>query len=284
MTSADARHAGAPRDDAPLHTLIMQHTVNGRLRMRAVQGIAQECGCHIRHVECAALLSGILPERYARNTKQFSLEDQRALLLSRVLLVGLGGLGGHVLDMLVRLGVGHITAADGDVFEPSNLNRQLLSSMSRVGTSKAQAARDHARNTNPATELTVVDHYVDALSLPPLLQQCHLVIDALGGLRSRLMLQKAAQNAGVPLVTAAVGGLTGYVATVLPDQTGPAELLGSGGTGEPVEDTLGTPAPVVACAAALQCTEAAKILTGKPPSRGVLFFDLNDRTFQTVML
>ena len=116
MTSADARHAGAPRDDAPLHTLIMQHTVNGRLRMRAVQGIAQECGCHIRHVECAALLSGILPERYARNTKQFSLEDQRALLLSRVLLVGLGGLGGHVLDMLVRLGVGHITAADGDVF------------------------------------------------------------------------------------------------------------------------------------------------------------------------
>ena len=106
-------------------------------------------------------------------------------------------------------------------------------------------------------------------------------MDALGGLASRLALHGAAGQAGLPLVTAAVAGLTGLVATVQPGSMSPYELLGGGGA---AEDGLGTPAPAVACAASMQASEALRLLTGRPPLAGVLLFDLSDGTFQRVRL
>ncbi|MFV0421417.1 HesA/MoeB/ThiF family protein [Oleidesulfovibrio sp.] len=284
IVSAPRANGVHPEAD-PATSLIHKFASGGRLPLSVTKNIAHQIGCHTKDIERAALSQGILPERYIRNTSQLSLKDQLRLLESDVLLVGAGGLGGHVLDMLARLGVGKITVADGDTFEPSNLNRQLLSSTERLGCSKAEAAKDHATAVNPAVEVLVVNEFLDASSLPEHIKGKQLVIDALGGLQTRLTLQKAAQQAGVPMVTAAVAGFSGYVGVVLPDEAGPAELLGTGDASTtPVEDSLGTPAPVVACAAAMQCAEAVKILTGKPHAKGILFFDLNDRTFQNVTL
>lgn len=232
-------------------------------------------------VEQQALRQGILPERYLRNTSYLSLCEQLSLLESRVLLVGLGGLGGHVLDMLCRMGVGRIIGADGDRFESSNLNRQLLSSEDRLDMAKAEAATRHVLDVNPAVEFTGLVEFLNRERLLDLMQEVDLVVDALGGLATRLDLQQAAAERGIPMVTAAVAGLTGYVATVLPGETGPAELFG---TGEAAEDVLGTPAPVVACAAAMQATEVMLVLAGRKRPKEVLMFDLGERVFDGVML
>ncbi len=80
-------------------------------------------------------------ERYDRNYNTFSPKEQKTLGFSKVIVVGLGGLGGGVCEMLARVGVGHLTLIDGDSFEASNLNRQLLSEESLIGVSKAQAAK-----------------------------------------------------------------------------------------------------------------------------------------------
>ena len=68
-----------------------------------------------------------LKDRYTRNFNTISKDEQHTLGQSRVVVIGLGGLGGGVCEMLARIGVNHLTVVDGDVFEASNLNRQLLS-------------------------------------------------------------------------------------------------------------------------------------------------------------
>lgn len=64
-----------------------------------------------------------IPERYWRNARFLSRTDQEKLLQAHVVIIGLGGLGGTVLEELLRLGIGTITGVDMDVFELSNLNR-----------------------------------------------------------------------------------------------------------------------------------------------------------------
>ena len=68
-----------------------------------------------------------MEERYIRNIPAVSPAEQEALSAAKVVVVGCGGLGGYLIEYLGRMGVGTITAVDGDVFEPSNLNRQILS-------------------------------------------------------------------------------------------------------------------------------------------------------------
>lgn len=74
--------------------------------------------------------------RYERNIPALEEQEQKLLSSRRVLVIGCGGLGGFILESLARLGVGHITAVDGDVFEESNLNRQLYSSPALLGQKK----------------------------------------------------------------------------------------------------------------------------------------------------
>ena len=91
-------------------------------------------------MERTALELGICPERYLRNLDAYSLAEQLRLLKSHAALVGLGGLGGYVLELLARAGVGSIRAADGDEFVPSNLNRQLYATRRTLCGYKAAAA------------------------------------------------------------------------------------------------------------------------------------------------
>ena len=83
-----------------------------------------------------------MEERYIRNLGALTEQECAQLRTKTVFVAGCGGLGGYLIEMLLRLGVGAIRAADGDVFEASNLNRQLLSSTRNLGRSKAEAAQD----------------------------------------------------------------------------------------------------------------------------------------------
>lgn len=245
--------------------------------------LAREFGLALREVQARSLDAGIVPERYARNLTAHSMQEQARLLRSRVVVVGLGGLGGHVLEILCRMGVGRINAADGDLFEQSNLNRQLLSSTLTMDRTKAAAALERVQLINPAVELYADGVYWDFNDMETVLAGADLAVDAMGGLDDRPALQRAAAGAGVPLVTAAIAGMSGYVATVLPGQVGPASLLGNGAA---AEDILGSPGPSVAVAASLQCAEALRILCGQQPALGgrMLVFDLADMTFETMQI
>ncbi|AGW14462.1 ThiF family adenylyltransferase [Megalodesulfovibrio gigas] len=245
--------------------------------------LAQSLGLHPGDLDRAALARDILPERYLRQLHGISLADQRRLCHARVAQVGLGGLGGYVLEQLARAGVGFLRAADGDVFEPSNLNRQLLSANAFVGRPKTEAALDRVARINPAVRLEAWPRMLDEAGMAELLQGTELVVDALGGLDDRPALRRAARAAGIPLVTAAVAGSTGYVAVAWPDREGVSDLLARGGAG--AENSLGTPAWTVAVAASLQANLAVRCLLGLAgEDTPALVFDLADGSFTPVRL
>ncbi|WP_272701262.1 HesA/MoeB/ThiF family protein [Desulfovibrio sp. Fe33] len=233
-------------------------------------------------IEALALELDVTPTRYLRNRQCISREDQLGLLRARVAQVGLGGLGGTLLEQLLRLGVGTLRAADGDKFEASNLNRQALATLNGLGRDKARAARLRAAEVNPSTTLETVSEFLTPDTLPKFLEGCAVAVDALGGLTMRGHLQRAAGAASIPLVTGALAGWTGYVAVVMPGQIGPADLMGEDNGGE---ELLGCPAPTVNFVASLMASEVVNILTGKPTLAGkMLLADLRSHTFETVSL
>lgn len=254
------------------------------LPLAATDGLARDFGLHPAEVELQALRLGIRPERSLRNFSAYSEAEQIRLLESRVLLVGLGGLGGHVLELLARAGVGHIAGADGDVFAPSNLNRQLLCETDTLELPKARAAARRVARINPCVRFTPVERFLDEAGMGEQLAGMGLCLDALGGLKDRPALGRAAARAGLPLVTAAVAGQGGYVATVPPGGRNPADFFGD--PAQAAENTLGTPGPAVATAAAILCGEALNILAGRGPALAgsMLLFDLSRMHFETVRL
>lgn len=253
------------------------------LACAAVAALAAAHGVPAWELEAAALDADVVPERYARNLGSLGRAGQARLLRSCAALVGLGGLGGTVLETLARMGVGRLRGADGDSFEESNLNRQALCRMDSLGCAKAQAAAEAVAALNPSVRFEQRRRFLDREGMAELFAGADLALDCLGGLASRPALREAARAAGLPLVSAAVAGWTGWVATVLPHGPSPGDLLG---IRPGAEDVLGCPGPAVAAAASLQCAEAVRLLAGRPPALAnrMLLFDLADMSFETVDL
>nr|WP_287410421.1 HesA/MoeB/ThiF family protein [Pseudodesulfovibrio sp.] len=249
----------------------------------AISMLAQQNTIPGHVVERQALAKSIYPLRYLRNMQSITIKGQQRLLESTVAQVGLGGLGGNLLEQFLRMGIGTIHAADGDHFEESNLNRQELSTLNTLNQSKAYAAIKRAEKVNPSVEFSATEEFLTVNSLPDFLAGADIVIDALGGLETRLHLQQSAAKAEVPLITGALAGWTGYVSVVIPGEIGPADIMG---VNNEAEGILGCPAPSVMLIASLMAAETIKILTDTHPTlQGkMLVVDLASSTFETVTL
>ena len=250
--------------------------------------IASETGGTLGEVERAALTAGVVPERYSRNQTSLSTADQLRLLQGRVAIIGLGGLGGAVVEILARLGVGHLTLVDGDVFEESNLNRQLLSSPELLGTSKAEAARQRVAALNTAVTTRIVAAFLTRENGREILNEVDLAIDCLDNIPSRLILENACNQAAIPLISAAIAGWSGQATTIFPGDTGLKLLYGKADQTprKGIEATLGTLPFTAMHLATVQCAEVTAILLGQPaPLRhNLLLADLSDYGGEVVSL
>ena len=241
-----------------------------------------------REVETAALEAGIVPERYARNMRSFSHADQAVLLGANAAVIGLGGLGGTVVEILARLGVGRLTLVDGDRFEDSNLNRQLLSTVELLGRPKAEAARRRVEQVNPSVEVAAHACFLTADNAPGLLAGCSVAVDCLDNLPARFVLEDACRSAGVPLVSAAVAGASGHLTTVFPSDRGLRLIYGdpSKAPHKGAETALGTLPHGVVCMASLECAEVVKVLLnrGSPLRDRLLLADLTEGRIEVMNL
>ena len=194
-----------------------------------------------------------------------------------VFIAGLGGLGGYLLEHMLRLGPGFIRAADGDLFDETNLDRQLLSAPSQLGRPKAEAAAERAKLVAPGLDFEAVSEFLDGENCLRLLRGCALALDGLDNAESRLVLERGCAEVGIPLVHGAASGLC-FEAGVVPPGSGMLARLYP--PGRQAMDRMAR-GPAVAACAAIQCAQAEQILRGERPTlwRKLLTADLAGPSF-----
>lgn len=215
-----------------------------------------------RRVEIELLRRGIVPSRYERNVGTLGCEGQLRLLESRAAVVGCGGLGGLVVELLARGGVGHLVLVDGDTFADHNLNRQILCREEDLGRPKARVAAERVKAVNGAVDTTAVEDFLTDANSPRILTGCDVAVDALDSQSARRVLFGACAALGIPAVHGAIGGFWGQVGTVLPGDRSVLNLWDAEGPERGVEVETGNPPFTPAVVAALEVAEALKLLAG----------------------
>ncbi len=260
------------------------------LTMAQIEELAIRFGVDGKAIEIAALEIGVIPERYSRNFNTYGTREQIQLLKSKAVIVGLGGLGGTLTEWLARAGIGHLILIDGDRFEDHNLNRQLLCTQDRLGTSKARAAAERVCRIN--SSITVQSHaeYLVSENSARLVSEADVVVDCLDNIQSRFMLETAAKENRLPFVSAAVAGLSGHVTTIFPQDTGleliygpRKELKATKGA----ETTLGCLPQAVGFIAAAESAEVIKVCLGQTQGllrHQMLMVDMATNTFEVLRL
>ena len=222
-----------------------------------------------------------MDERYIRNFPALSEQEFEALRSKRILVLGCGGLGGYIIEMLTRIGVGAIRAVDGDSFEQSNLNRQLLSSPELLGVSKAAAAVARISQVNPDVEAEAYCAFFDETNAEKLISGCDLVMDALDNINSRRLLARYCEKLGVPMVYGAISGWVAQAAISLPGDDFIEKLYPDGVEIRDKSALAFTPA----LCAAMQCALATRLLCGREIKNSSLkYFDLLNMEFETIDL
>lgn len=189
-------------------------------------------------------------------------EENLSLRKKKVLVVGCGGLGGHIIEQLARLGIGHITAVDADTFDETNLNRQLLSHIKNIGISKAFAAKEHVAMINPDIKVDALQIFLDESNAMEITKGFDVICDALDSIASRYILQKYASANQTPLVHGAIAGWYGQVTTIFPDDF-TLNYIYHTSQNRGIEQELGNPSFTPALIASIQVSEVLKIFTGR---------------------
>jgi adenylyltransferase/sulfurtransferase len=204
--------------------------------------------------------------RYSRQIMlpQIGIEGQERLLASRVLIVGLGGLGSPVAMYLAAAGVGTLVVADFDAVDLSNLQRQILHGTSQLGRSKVDSARRTLGELNPEVRVEGWKGSIGPETLPALVTQVDAVVDASDNFATRFALNDACVVAGVPLISGAAIRFEGQVSVFPGHPGGPCYqcLYPRDGTADETCSANGVLAPLVGIVGSIQAAETLKVLTG----------------------
>jgi molybdopterin-synthase adenylyltransferase len=222
-------------------------------------------------------------DRYSRQVRfsHIGSRGQERISSGRILVIGCGGLGTGIVNLLARSGVGTITVVDRDLVELSNLQRQLLfeESDARAGTPKAVAAAAACERIN--SEITVVPVVADVgvANIEALVEEADVVLDATDNLQTRYLINDACVKLGVPWIYGGAVGSNGMTMTVIPGETACLRCLwptppAAGAVATCA--TVGVLGSAVVVVAALQWTEAIKLLVGDRDhlSRTLRYLDL----------
>lgn len=206
--------------------------------------------------------------RYSRHIllNELGVEGQERILQSRVLVVGLGGLGSAAALYLATAGVGQLTLVDHDTVDLTNLQRQIAHTQARVGQPKVESARQALLAINPDIGITTLQERADAQRLQTLVEQVDLVLDCSDNFQTRHALNAACVRQRVPLVSGAAIRFDGQLAVYDARQLDSPCYACVFPPDTPLEETrcatMGVFAPLVGIIGSMQAAEALKLISG----------------------
>ena len=228
-------------------------------------------------------------ERYQAHLAllEFGAEGQRRLLESRVLLVGVGGLGCPAAQYLVAAGVGLVGLLDDDIVDATNLQRQVLYAEADVGRPKAEVAAERLSAVNSGVTVVPLGTRLTAANAHEIVSGYDVVVDGSDNFATRYVVNDACVLAGAALVSGSLYRYDGQVTTIRSPETGcyrclfaspPPEQAPCQGAG-----VLGALAGMIGT---IQAAEATRLLvTGQSGLLGALLLvDARDMSFRRVSL
>ncbi len=215
--------------------------------------------------------------RYSRHIllDEIDIAGQTTLLTSHALIVGAGGLGAPAAMYLASAGVGHLTIADDDLVDLTNLQRQIIHQTQAIGQPKVLSAQNALHALNPDCRVYPVEARMDSTTLHALLPTVDVVLDCSDNFTTRHRVNAACSQHGVPLVSGAAVQWSGQLAVFDPRiSDSPCYQCLFPDSGDDDIDMpcarLGVFSPLVGVIGSMQAAEALKILLGLPTTAGFL--------------
>ncbi|HUB69893.1 MAG TPA: molybdopterin-synthase adenylyltransferase MoeB [Acidimicrobiales bacterium] len=241
--------------------------------------------------EAPALLSPEQRNRYQRHLllPEVDVEGQVKLLKSKVLLLGAGGLGSPAALYLAAAGVGTLGVVDMDVVDASNLQRQILHNLDRVGERKVDSAKKTLTSINPDVSVVTYDVRLGADNILDIFAGYDLVVDGTDNFPTRYLVNDASLKLDIPVVHGSIFRFEGQASVYLPHdgpcyrcqvpEPPPAELAPSCAEA----GVLGVLPGIIG---SVQAMEAIKVLLGigEPLAGRILAYDALEGTFRTFRL
>jgi sulfur-carrier protein adenylyltransferase/sulfurtransferase len=237
------------------------------------------------------LLTPAQQRRYARQTliPEIGQEGQRRLLDSKVLLIGAGGLGSPIALYLAASGIGTLGLVDDDVVDESNLQRQVLHGVDRIGMLKVDSAELTLRGLNPETNVVKHVERLAADNVERLIGGYDVIVDGTDNFDTRYVLNDAAVKLRKPVVHGSIYRWDGQVTTFVPFAgpcyrcmypTQPPDELA------PACSVAGVLGVLPGIAGVIQANEVFKLLlgVGETLAGRLLMFDAMGTTFDEVRI
>lgn len=227
------------------------------------------------------MLSDKEKKRYSRHLLLGDIGEAGQLRLSqsKILIIGLGGLGSPVALYLAASGIGHMLLADGDTLDITNLQRQIMFDSDGAGRPKADLAETRLSDLNPEIEIDIIDQVLTEEDLVEYVPDVDLVLDCSDNLKTRKAVNRVCAEHRIPLISAAAIRWEGHL--MLFDFRQPEtpcyECLYPADATEPVLNcsTSGVVGPLLGILGSMQALEAIKLLLGMDPGLNgrLLIFD-----------
>ena len=237
-------------------------------------------------------LDALNKDRYFCSTflKEIKEEGQLKLLNSKVVVVGAGGLGSHILPLLVSSGVGFISVIDDDVISISNLPRQTLFDEKDVGKKKANAAKRKLSKLNSGVIVKTHITRLNKSNASRLLKGFDIVIDATDNFETKFLINDVCVKNEIPFVCSGVSDFKGQVMTYIPNESIDFKSLFSelpvNIEQKYIDEDQGVYPPAVAVIGNIAASETIKYLIGNKSllSKEMLIVDLLDYNFHKIKL
>lgn len=227
----------------------------------------------------------------SRQVEIISSDEQEKLRTTPVLVMGCGGLGGTIIEQLVRAGFEKLTIIDQDVFDETNLNRQIRSNVDSINKSKVEITKEAMEKINPNVNIQEHDLSINQNNISDVFKGNKVLIDAVDNIYTRVLISREAKKQNMLFVHAAVESTMGQLSVFEPTSVSYEELFGLKSFNKPLdEDTINY---LLRCSAkkpqvlgitpsifaSLQVNETIKYLLGKKEvvlAPKVLLWDIFD--------